>query len=201
MKSIFSLGIFLYLIISSTCADDCSSKTTEATCTGSCKWNAGTEATCKPKATCSLNSARTACTSTEGCTFTAASTQQATCVAACEATDNKDTCENKGCSYDTTNTRCTVPTSCALNAGGTACGTPSEGCTFTAASTTAAKCEASVTCALNNDKTACATATGCTFTAAVAGSCTAKTDDDNDTDNSSVLKVSLISLMLFFSLF
>ena len=194
MKSIFSLGIFLYLIISSTCADDCSSKTTEAACTGSCKWNAGTEATCKATATCSLNSAKTACTSAEGCTFTAASTQQATCATTCTANDNKETCEGKGCSY-VDGTGCTVP-DCQVS--GSAC-SPASGCTYTAGSTTAAKCEASATCALNNDKTACASATGCTFTAAVAGSCTAKTDDDND--NSNILKVSLISLMFFFSLF
>ena len=198
MKSIFSLGIFLYLIISSTCADDCSSKTTEAACTGSCKWNAGTEATCKATATCSLKNDNSGCVSTEGCQFTAASTQQATCVAACAADDDSTACAAAGCTYDTANTRCTVP-NCAVNAGRTACNTPSDGCTYTAGSTTAAKCEATATCALNNDKTACASATGCTFTAAVAGSCTAKTDDDND--NSSVLKVSLFSLMFFFSLF
>lgn len=190
MKSIFSLGIFLYLIISSTCADDCSSKTTEAACTGSCKWNAGTEATCKAKATCTLNSAKTACTSTEGCQFTAAVTRDATCAPACASGDEEEACKAKGCTY---NSGCQVPT-CTVS--GNACS--AAGCTYTAGSSTAAKCEATATCALNNDKTACATETGCTFTAAVAGSCTAKTDDD---DNSSVLKVSLISLMFFFSLF
>jgi hypothetical protein len=191
MKSIFSLGIFLYLIISSKCADDCSSKTTEAACTGSCKWNAGTEATCKPKATCSLNSGKTACTSAEGCQFTAAVTREPTCAPACAANDASTACTEKGCTHDGTN--CVVPT-CTVS--GNACS--ASGCTYTAGSNTPAKCEATATCALNNDKTACASATGCTFTAAVAGSCTAKTDDD---DNSSVLKVSLISLMFFFSLF
>ena len=190
MKSIFSLRIFLYLIISSTCADDCSSKTTEATCTGSCKWNAGTEATCKAATTCTLKSDSSGCVSTEGCTFTAASTQQATCAPACASGDEEEACKAKGCTY---NSGCVVPT-CTVS--GNACS--AAGCTYTAGSSTAAKCEASATCALNNDKTACASATGCTFTAAVAGSCTT---DDDDTDNSNILKVSLISLMFFFSLF
>ena len=189
MKSIFSLGIFLYLIISSTCEDDCSSKTTEAACTGSCKWNAGKEAECKATATCTLKSDNSGCVSTDGCTFSAASTQQATCTAACTANDNEETCRAKGCTYSS---GCTVPT-CEVS--GNACS--ATGCTYTAGSTTPATCEASATCALNNDKTACASATGCTFTAAVAGSCTA----DTDNDNSSILKVSLISLMFFFSLF
>lgn len=197
MKSNISLGIFLYLIISSTCADDCSSKTTEATCTGSCKWKEGTEATCKATATCTLNSGKTACTSAEGCAFTPGTNVPASCVSPCATTDDASTCTSKGCQHDGTN--CT-PATCSLNNDQTACAS-STGCTFTAASTTDAKCEATATCALNNEKTACASETGCTFTAAVAGSCSANTDDNNDNDNSSVLKVSLISLMFFFSLF
>lgn len=193
MKSIFSLGIILYLIILITCADDCSSKTTKETCTGSCKWTAGTDATCKASTTCALNSGKTACVSDNGCQFVNSQTTPASCAAKCKSADDKNTCESAGCTY-VDGTGCTVPT---CNVDGSACN-PANGCQYTAATTTEAKCEATATCTLKTDKSACESNTGCTFTAAVAGKCTSS---DGDDDNSNILKVSFISLMLFFSLF
>jgi hypothetical protein len=202
MKLIFSLGIILHLIILITCADDCSSKTTKETCTGSCKWTAGTEATCKASTTCELNSGKSACVSTNGCQFVSSQTTPASCVSACKESDTKGDCETAGCTYNDGTSKCTEA-SCALNVDSTACQS-NTGCTFTAASTTEAKCEATATCTLKTDNSACESNTGCTFTAAVAGKCTSNSSDGdskNDDDNSNVLKVSFISLMLFFSLF
>ena len=201
MKSIFSLGIIICLIISSTSADDCSSKTTEETCTGSCKWKAGTQATCKAKTTCELNAGGTACVSNEGCGFTPSSTTPASCDAACTSSDDSSACTTAGCVY---NEGCTVP-NCEINTNGNGC-TPTGGCNFTPSSTTAAKCEATATCTLNTQGTACTSSEGCTFTAAVAGSCSADSSNDNNNNNnnnnnSKVLKVSFICLMFLFSLF
>lgn len=192
MKSIFSLGIILYLIILITCADDCTSKTTKETCTGSCKWTAGTEATCKASATCELKGDKSGCVSTNGCSFnSAAEKTPASCAAKCKSSDGSTACEAAGCTY--ANDKCTVP-DCQVKNG--ACD-PATGCEFTAA-VTEPKCEATATCTLKTDKSACESNTGCTFTAAVPGKCTSS---DGDDDNSNVLKVSFISLMLFFSLF
>ncbi len=110
MKSIFSLGIFLYLIISSTCADDCSAKTTEAACTGSCKWKAGTEATCKTTATCTLKIDKSGCTSSEGCTYTSSETITTKCISACAEGDSKAHCEDAGFEYDDTDDTCSPAT-------------------------------------------------------------------------------------------
>ena len=99
MRPIIILGIIFCLIISSLC-DDCSSKKTESECTGSCKWTAGTSATCAAKTTCALNNAGTACVSTDGCSFTAGTTVPASCDAKCTESLAKADCEAAGCSFD-----------------------------------------------------------------------------------------------------
>ena len=195
MKLLVNLGIFITLIIFSTC-DDCSSITTESSCTGSCQWTAGKEATCTASISCSVNSGSTGCEPEEGCSFAAAVKTDPTCTAKCVTTDNSEGCEVAGCTYDTEKTTCSVPT-CAVNTNGDASDTPSEGCEFIASTvTTPASCAATITCQLNSDKTACETFDGCKFNAATAGTCAEKSSN-----NANILKMSLLSLLLFLFLF
>ena len=97
-----------------------------------------------------------------------------------------------GYTYDTSNIVCNVP-SCAVSVDGSS----SEGCEFTASTvTTPASFPAITTCQLNSDKTACETSDGCKFTAATAGTCAEKSSN-----NANILKMSLLSLLLFLFLF
>lgn len=187
MKSIIILGIIFCLIVSSLC-DDCSSKTTESACTGSCKWTAGTSATCTAKKTCSLNSEGSACVSDDGCEFNEAEEEEAACTLSVTCNAQATTASDcaTGCTFDDSKEagqKCSAPT-CELNSAKTACES-STGCTYTAASTTAASCTATATCELNDGKTACTNTDDCTFTAAVAGTCA---------DSSNFIKMSFISL-------
>ena len=73
----------------------------------------------------------------------------------------------------------------------------SEGCEFIASTvTTPASCAATATWQLNSDKTACESSDGCKFTSATAGTCAEKSSD-----NKNILKISLLSLLLFLFLF
>ena len=195
MKLLVNLWIFLTLIIFSTC-NDCSSTTTESSCTGSCQWTTGKEATCTASISCSFNSESIGCEPEEGCSFITAVKTDPTCTAKCATTDSSEGCEVAGCTYDTEKTTCSVPT-CAVNTNGDASDTPSEGCEFIASTvTTPASCEATATWQLNSDKTACETSDGCKFTDATAWNCAEKSSN-----NENIMKMSLLSLLLFLFLF
>ena len=103
-----SVCIALSLIVLTIC-EDCSSFTTQATCTGSCTWTTTTAASCT-LVTCSLNEAGDDCTDSENCDFTAASG------------DISASCASKA-------------TSCTVNEDGNGC-ISTAGCSFTAATGT-----------------------------------------------------------------
>ena len=185
------MEIFLTLIIFSTC-NDCSSTTTESSCTGLCQWTTGKEATCTASISCSVNSGSTGCEPEEGCSFTAAVKTYPTCTAKFATTDSSEGSEVAGYTYDTSNTVCNVP-SCTVSDDGCS----SEGCEFTASTvTTPASCAATATWQLNSDKTACETSDGYKFNAATAGTYAEKSGD-----NENILKMSLLFLLLFLFLF
>ena len=195
MKLLINLGIFVTLIIFLT-FDDCSSIITESSYIGSCQWTTRKEATCTTSSSCSLNSESTGCEPEEGCSFTSAVKTEPTCTAKCASSDNSDKCAAAGCTYDTEKTTFSVPT-CAVNTNGDASDTSSEGCEFTASTvTTPPSCTATTTWQLNSNKTACETSDGCKFTDATAGNCAEKSSN-----NANILKMSLLSLLLFLFLF
>ena len=156
-----------------------------------CQWTVGKEATCTASISCSINSGSTRCEPEEGCSFIAAVKTHPTCTAKFATTDSSEGCEVAGCTYDTSNTVCNVP-SCDVSGDGCS----SEGCEFTASTVSPASCAATATCQLNSDKTACETSDGCKFTAATAGTCAEKSSN-----NKNILKMSLLSLLLFLFLF
>ena len=173
--------------------DDCSSTTTESSCTGSCQWTTGKEATCTASISCSINSGSTGCEPEEGYSFTHAVKTDPTCMVKSAEDDTPQGCEAAGYTYDTSNTVCNVPS---FAVSGEAC-TPSTGSEFTSSTvTTPASCEGTTTCQLNSDKTACETSDGYKFNAATAGTCAEKSSN-----NANILKISLLSLLLFLFLF
>ncbi len=159
---------------------------------GSCQWTTWKEVTCTASISCSFNSGSTGCEPEEGCSFAAAVKTNPTCMVKSAEDDTPQGCEAAGCTYDTSNTVCNVP-SCAVSGDGCS----SEGCEFTARTlTTPASCEATASCQFNSDKTACESSDGCKFTAATAGTCAEKSSN-----NTNILKMSLLSLLLFLFLF
>ena len=161
--------------------------------TGSCQLTTGKEATCTASISCSINSENTGCEPEEGCSFTSAVKTHLACTAKSVEDDNSEGCAAAGNTYVTSNTVCNVPS---YSVSGEAC-TPSTGCEFTSSTvTTPASSAAITTCQLNSDKTACETSDGYKFIAATAG-----TYAEKSSDNTNILKISLLSLLLFLFLF
>ena len=164
MKLLVNLGIFLTLIIFSTC-DDCSSIITESSCTGSCQWTAGKEATCTASISCSINSGITEGEPEESYSFTTAVKTDPTCMVKSAEDDTPQGYAAAGNTYDTSNIVCNV-SSCAVSGDGCS----SEGCEFIASTvTTPASYEGTTTWQLNSDKTACETSDGYKFITFTAG--------------------------------
>ena len=183
MKLLVNLGNIFNFNYIFTC-DDCSSITTKSSCTGSCQWTTGKEATYTASISCSINSESSGCEPVSGCSFTSAVKTDPTCTAKSVEDDNSEGCAAAGYTYDTSNTVCNVPS---YAVSGEAC-TPSTGCEFTSSTgTTPASSAAITTCQLNSDKTACETSDGCKFTDATAGNCAEKSSN-----NENILKMSLL---------
>ena len=199
-----SIILIVFLITYSICDDDCTSLSTETSCTAKsgCKWTAGI--TCTGDDSCpSKTTTETECTETKytpkiKCTYTAALAATCSGNAACTQVTSLETAECSSISSTdlTTATKCestySGQTACEYKAGTPATctgGTGSE-CTLTSSDlTTSTKCEATT---YNGAQTSCVYSIG---------TCAAESGDNSNgnpkDNNSRFINVSLLFSFLY----
>ena len=208
--------ILVILLITYSICDDCTSLSTESTCTAKsgCKWTASPTCTgddsCTAKKSSESECTETQYTSKVACTFTAATptcTGDATCT---EATSSSSACTaikygGTQCTYNNnhtctggTGTECTSVTSLDDDTACNATKYDQSTCVYTAGT-----CTGNAACTGVTDLSSATTCEGTTFNGPevnctyVAGTCSADTGKDSNDNSCGIIKFSILFSFLF----